>query len=230
MALVEERLFKPKFTEAVFKRLQRQTLEPFRNNKTQASSIASNLIDEINYGADHILGVSQDGNEATVKAFTLKDVEEYYQNHLTSEGTRVLVSGDVSEEEVISSIGFLNNLPKKTIALAKPEMGKAPEKTTIFLVDVPKAAQTEFRVSRPTNLLWDATGEFFRAGLLNYAVGGSFNSRLNLKLREEKGWTYGARSGFAGDKYSGDFTFKVDGHDFFPIFSSPNTGFFVLAS
>lgn len=208
MALVEERLFKPKFTEAVFKRLQRQTLESFRNAKTQASSIASNLIDEINYGADHILGVSQDGNETTVKSFTLKDVEDYYKNHLTSVGTRVLVSGDVQEDEVISSLNFLNNLPNKTIELAKPAPGKAPEKTTIFLVDVPKAAQTEFRVSSPTNLMYDATGEYFRAGLLNYAVGGSFNSRLNLKLREEKGWTYGARSSFSGDKYSGDFTFS----------------------
>lgn len=208
LALVEERLFKPKFTEAAFKRLQRQTLEAFRNAKTQASSIASDLLDEINYGSDHILGVSQDGNEATVKSFTLKEVEDYYNNHLTSVGTRVLVSGDITEDELMSKLDFLNNLPAKPIALAKPAPGKAPEKTTIFLVDVPKAAQTEFRVSRVTNLLFDGTGEFFRAGLLNFALGGSFNSRLNIKLREEKGWTYGARSGFSGDKYSGDFTFS----------------------
>ena len=43
---------------------------------------------------------------------------------------------------------------------------------------------------------------------MNYPLGGDFNSRLNLNLREDKGWTYGARSGFSGDEYTGDFTFS----------------------
>ena len=58
------------------------------------------------------------------------------------------------------------------------------------------------------DLKYDATGEFYKARLMNYALGGGFNSRLNLNLREDKGWTYGARSGFTGDKYSGDFAFS----------------------
>lgn len=44
---------------------------------------------------------------------------------------------------------------------------------------------------------------------MNYPLGGMFNSRLNLDLREDKGWTYGARSGFDGDKYTGSFTFSA---------------------
>src|SRR5882762_8314926 len=44
---------------------------------------------------------------------------------------------------------------------------------------------------------------------MNYTLGGAFNSRLNLNLREEKGWTYGARSGFDGDKYMGYFEFSA---------------------
>ena len=43
---------------------------------------------------------------------------------------------------------------------------------------------------------------------MNYALGGDFNSRLNLNLREDKGWTYGARSVFSGDEYTGDFEFS----------------------
>ena len=43
---------------------------------------------------------------------------------------------------------------------------------------------------------------------MNYPLGGAFNSRVNLNLREDKGWTYGARSGFTGDKYSGTFSFS----------------------
>ena len=82
-------------------------------------------------------------------------------------------------------------------------------KTVIYLVDVPKAAQTEFRIGMPTNKLYDATGEFYRLGLLNYSIGGDFNSRLNINLREDKGWTYGARSSFGGNEYAGDFTFSA---------------------
>ena len=57
-------------------------------------------------------------------------------------------------------------------------------------------------------MTYDGTGEYFKAGLMNYPLGGAFNSRINLNLREDKGWTYGARSGFSGDKYSGEFSFS----------------------
>jgi zinc protease len=81
-------------------------------------------------------------------------------------------------------------------------------KPKVFLVDVPKAAQTEFRVGYVTNLKYDATGEYYKAGLMNYTLGGAFNSRINLNLREDKGWTYGARTSFDADEYSGEFGFS----------------------
>ncbi|HSN60136.1 MAG TPA: insulinase family protein, partial [Ferruginibacter sp.] len=74
--------------------------------------------------------------------------------------------------------------------------------------DIPNAAQTEFRIGKVTGLKYDATGEYYKAALTNYNLGASFNSRLNINLREDKGWTYGARSGFAGDKYTGTFAFS----------------------
>jgi zinc protease len=59
-----------------------------------------------------------------------------------------------------------------------------------------------------TGLKYDATGDYYKANLANYILGGDFNSRLNLNLREDKGWTYGARSGFSGDEHTGDFEFS----------------------
>ncbi len=53
---------------------------------------------------------------------------------------------------------------------------------------------------------FDATGEYYKLGLMNYVLGGAFNSRINLNLREDKGYTYGARSGFSGSSYAGPFT------------------------
>jgi zinc protease len=107
----------------------------------------------------------------------------------------------------LGKLAFLKKLPNKEVKL--PTLAAAPpvDKTRIYLVDVPKAAQTEFRVGYITGLKYDATGEFFKAGLMNYALGGAFNSRINLNLREDKGWTYGARCSVTGDKYTGEFFF-----------------------
>ncbi|HMO32708.1 MAG TPA: pitrilysin family protein [Lacibacter sp.] len=209
MALLEERLLKPKFTDDAFKRMQRQRLEGFKQLKSQPEAIADLVFSRLNYGKEHILGVSDEGTEVTVKNLKPEDIREYYKNTLTSQGTRVVVVGDITEAEILPKLGFLNKLPNRKLEIPQPGPGVEVEKTRIYLVDVPKAAQTQFRVGYPTNLLYDATGEFFRAGLMNYNLGGAFNSRINLKLREDKGWTYGARSGFDGSKYGGTFEFSA---------------------
>ena len=69
----------------------------------------------------------------------------------------------------------------------------------------PGAAQSEIRIGKRA-LTYDATGEYFRAQLSNFALGGAFNSRINLNLREDKGYTYGARSSFSGNDEYGTFT------------------------
>lgn len=73
---------------------------------------------------------------------------------------------------------------------------------------MPNAAQTEFRIGYVSAIPYDATGDYYRSYLTNYPLGGAFNSRINLNLREDKGWTYGARSGFDANKYTGTFTFS----------------------
>ena len=75
-------------------------------------------------------------------------------------------------------------------------------------MDIPKAAQTEFRMGYATGMKYDATGDYYQARLMNYTLGGDFNSRVNIELRENKGWTYGARSSFNSDEYAGDFVFS----------------------
>ncbi len=209
LALLQERMFSPKFTQAAFDRIKKQNLESFKVAKSQPASVASDVYAKLNYGANNILGINGNGNEETEKNFTLADIQYYYDNYITSQGTQVVVVGDISQDEILPKLSFLNNLPNKKITI--PTVAAAPgvEKTRIYLVDVPKAAQTEFRVGYVTGLKYDATGEYFKAGLMNYILGGAFNSRLNLNLREDKGWTYGARSSFAGGKQTGDFTFSA---------------------
>lgn len=208
LALAEERLLRPRFTEAAFQRLKKQTLEGFKLRKSQPAAVASEVFDKINYGSENILGLPEVGTEETVKNLTLQDVEEYYARFLTRRDSRLAVVGDISKDEILSKLGFLSKLPDRKVEI--PVLAAAPKvaKTRLYLVDVPKAAQTEFRVGYVTGLKYDATGDYYRAGLANFALGGMFSSRLNLNLREDKAWTYGARSGFAGDKYTGTFVFR----------------------
>ncbi len=207
LRLFEERLLNPKFTEEAFTRIQKQSIEGFKRTKSQPAFIASDVFAKMNYGTS-ILGLSEAGTEYTVANLTLKDVEDYYNNYMTSKDARLVIVGDVTENEITGKLNFLKKLPNKEIKFPSIPANPAVDKTRIYLVDVPKAAQTEFRVGGVTGLKYDATGEYYRAMLANWPLGGAFNSRINLNLREDKGWTYGARSGFSADKYSGTFSFS----------------------
>ncbi|MEJ7609664.1 MAG: pitrilysin family protein [Ferruginibacter sp.] len=208
MELLEERMLNPDFNQANFTRLQKQAMEGFKQAKAQPATIADNVYEKITYG-NSILGMTSSGTEATVKALTLKDVQDYYAANLSSQNARVVIVGDIKEKSIMPALSFLNKLPNKTTVYAKPPSAAPVNKTVIYLVDVPKAAQTEFRVGMPTNKLYDATGEYYRLNLVNYVIGGDFNSRLNINLREDKGWTYGARSSFSGNEYAGKYEFNA---------------------
>ena len=78
------------------------------------------------------------------------------------------------------------------------------DKTVIYLVDKDKAPQSEIRIGYPA-IPYDGTGEYFKATAMNYILGGAFNSRINMNLRENKGYTYGARSSFGGNHQIGTF-------------------------
>ncbi len=208
LQLLEERMFNPKFNPDNFQRIKRQLGESIINSKKQATSVADNVYAKLNYGSNHLFGIPANGTTETIKGINLNDLQNYYDNYISSEDGRVVVVGDIKESEILPKLAFLNNLPKKSFTL--PAVAPAPkvEKTKVYIVDIPKAAQTEFRVGNITNLKYDATGEFYKAMLANYNLGAAFSSRINLNLREDKGYTYGARSGFAGNKYTGLFTFS----------------------
>ena len=209
MQLVEEKMLNPKFTESAFTRIQKQRLESIKQSKADPSAVADLVFAKVNYGANNILSMSEGGTESTIKNMKLQDVESYYNNYMTSKGVKVVVVGDVKQEEVLPKLAFLNKLPNKKIDMPSVNgLASVVDKTKVYMVDIPKAAQSEFRVGYATGLKYDATGDYYRSILMNYPLGGDFNSRLNLNLREDKGWTYGARSSFSADEYSGDFEFS----------------------
>lgn len=208
ISLLQERLFNPKFTEEAFSLLKKQRLESFKIQKGQPASIATTVFAKINYGANNVLGISDNGTEETVKNISLADIQAYYDKYVTANGAKVVIVGDITQAEALAQLGFLDKLPKKVVSIAEPAPALPVAKTKIYLIDVPKAAQTQFAVGYGTNLKYSPVGDYYKATLANYPLGGDFTSRLNTYLRETKGWTYGANSRFAGDKYTGTFQFS----------------------
>lgn len=209
LTLLEERLLRARFTEEAFISNKKKTSEQVKNALNQPSYVASNVFNRALYGTANPYGNPTDGTEATIANIQLADIENYYKNYFSRKDAEVIVVGDVSEAEITSKLGFLQQLPDKDVQLPAIPAALTPGAMKVYFVDVPNAAQTEFRVGYVTDLKYDALQDYYKSSVMNYPLGGAFNSRLNLYLREDKGWTYGARSYFTGDKYTGTYTFSA---------------------
>jgi zinc protease len=209
MALLEEKLLEPKFTQESFDRIKNQTIESINNSKTRATNVANTAYSKLNYGKESIFGLPVNGTEESVSNIELKDIEDYYNNYISQDGARFVLVGDIAGIGYKPIQDMISKLPNTKIELPKPVLPNVEKNgSTIYLVNIPKAAQTEFRVGYVTGLTYDALGEYYKNSLMNFPLGGAFNSRINLNLREDKGWTYGARSNFVGNDYTGNYTFS----------------------
>lgn len=216
MKLLEEKLLHPLLSEEDFNRVKNLHLKSIANRTTQATSIANLVFDKLIYGDDNIKSIPSSGTAQSIASITRLDVINFYKNYYSPKVTSVVVVGDLDERDALKRLDFLNSWTGKEVTIPTDLPNAKIEKTTIYLVNKPGAAQSELRIGYVA-LPFDATGEYFKLGMMNYSLGGSFNSRINQNLRENKGWTYGARSGFSGTKYAGPFTayagVKVDATD-----------------
>jgi zinc protease len=207
LALLEERMFHPRFSPDDFDRIKQQTIQGIENSKIQPSTISRQVFAKLMYGKDHIYSVPTSGTIESIKSITLEDVKKYYKDYFSSANAEVVIVGNVDEKEFTGKLDFLKNWAPKPITIPVLPATPAAGKTRIYLVNKDNAPQTEIRTGYMA-LPYDATGEFYKSNLMNFALGGAFNSRINLNLREDKGWTYGARSNFSGNKYSVEYTFS----------------------
>lgn len=212
MALLEERMLQPKFNQDDFDRIKNQVIEGYKNNLTRPANVASNVLSKLMYG-NSALGRGN-GNDKTIENITLKDIEDYYARHFNIKNGEVVVVGSIDKNTIMKKLNFLSKFPQNRMGPKPVQLPRfqyesmSNGKQIIYFIDFPGAAQTEFRIAQHTDMKYDGNGDFFKSGIMNYPLGGVFNSRLNLYLREEKGWTYGARSGFSGNKYVGSFSFS----------------------
>lgn len=206
LAILAEKLLSPKFAQEDFDRLKKQQLEGIANQSTQPVAIADQVFDKILYGKESIQSYSMNGTAETLKNITLEDVKTFYQQYFSPSVTNLIIVGDITKNAIMPKLSFLTQWKAKEVKMPVINQDRKSLKTKIYLVDKENAAQSEIRIGYATNLPYSPVGEYYQTYVMNYILGGAFNSRLNLNLRENKGYTYGARSSFSNTKIAGSFT------------------------
>ena len=204
LALVREVLERPGMREADFERVKAQLLQGMQQAQQQPEWLAGQAFRELVYGKQNRLGQPTDGVAADVAKLTLADVKHFYQAYYNPTNAKVVVVGDVDQKQIEEQLGFLTEWKGATPTLGDLKLKGEQAKPGIYLVDKPGAPQSVIRIGRRA-MPFDTTGDYFTAGLMNFNLGGNFNSRINLNLREDKGYTYGASSGFSANREVGTF-------------------------
>ncbi len=186
--------------------MKNQQLEGVKSQAKQPVSIANNVYRRTLYGDENIYSVPASGIEETVANITLDDVKKFYADYYSPSVSELVIVGDIDKKSILSKLSFLESWKGKDVKIPSLTINNKIEKTKIYLVDKPQAPQSEIRIGYLTDLKYDATGKYFENYLMNYNLGGAFNSRINLNLREDKGYTYGARSYFNSDDDAGPYT------------------------
>ncbi|SHI62494.1 Predicted Zn-dependent peptidase [Mesonia phycicola] len=204
MELMADGLLNPKFTEEEFKDQKDRIMEGLKAEAKSASSIASNVSGKLAYGGSHPYG--EFATEETVEAVTLADVKAYYNNYISPKNAYLVVVGDVEASDVKKLVKkYLGDWKESTPPGASlPGLPKV-QYTQVNFIDVPNAVQSELRVQNTVNLKM-ADEDYFPVLVANQILGGGFGSYLNMNLREEHGYTYGARSYTGADKYASRFS------------------------
>ena len=204
LTLVNEQLRAPAFLESEFERLKSNAIQGALNNRKDAGYLASTAYRQLLNG-DNIASMPSSGNEKSLTNISLDDVKAFYQQQVKPFGGQLIAVSDLGQAELTKSLSILEDWEGKAddLNLSLPEGdGKMG---VIYLVNKHDAAQSAIRIGK-RSMTEDITGEYYKSSLMNFALGGAFNSRINLNLREDKGYTYGARSYFNGGKLSGYYT------------------------
>jgi zinc protease len=204
LTLVEEILLEPRWDEEQFALAKSRIINTIKRNAASPSYLASSTLNKLIYG-NNILAIDASGTESSVASITIEDLKEYYKSYFSPSIAKFLIVGDIEQTRVQTALASLDQKWKANeILMPEIIVPGPPEKSQIFFVDVPGAKQSVISIGTPS--IPRSNPDFYPATVANYKLGGSFNGVFNLILREEKGFTYGARSSFSGARNYGVFT------------------------
>ncbi|MEI7895531.1 MAG: pitrilysin family protein [bacterium] len=204
LALAKEILLEPRWDSAEFVMAKTRLLNSIKRQKANPTTLARNEFNLLVYGKDHILASQVMGTEESVAAITLDDLKSFYATEFSPSIASFLVAGSITRDRAIASLqGLASAWKAKEVKFPSYQLPAPLEQSKIYFVDVPGAKQSVINIGCLGLARQDK--DYFPATVMNYKLGGSFNGNVNLVLREEKGFTYGARTGFTAQIITGTF-------------------------
>ncbi|MDA9774319.1 insulinase family protein [Saprospiraceae bacterium] len=206
LEIFSEVITDPIYDQEQFEKAVKRTLSGIQSNQDDPNAIAGIVRSKLVYGADHPYGNS--ATASSVNNITLEDVKGYHKSTFFPKNAYLIIVGDITPEEAKNQankyFGSWKN-PEAMPSYAPMPTPKAPKGATVDFVNKAGAVQSVINITYPVDL---KTGDddAIKASLMNAILGGGvFSSKLMQNLREDKAYTYGARSSLRVDPYQGSF-------------------------
>ncbi|MFL6337194.1 MAG: M16 family metallopeptidase, partial [Pyrinomonadaceae bacterium] len=195
----------PSFPDKELQRLRAQRLAGLRAQRDDPNSVASLVFQTVLYGRNHPYGHPLAGDEASLQSLSAEDVRGFYENYFRPNNSALIVVGDVKPDAVVAKLekAFANwksgHVPAVDVSAAPVQR----DHSAIYLVDRPGSVQSVIQIGQVG--VPRSSPDYFPIFVMNRILGGSSGSRINLNLREDKGYTYGANSAFSFRRGAGPF-------------------------
>jgi zinc protease len=205
MELVKEILLEPRWDIEEFAMIKTSTINGIKRSDADPNAVANRVYNKLLYGEDHIFAHPTSGTVASVEAITMEDLKAFYTKNFSPSISSIHVVGKIDKDKTLKTLkGLENAWVAKEVKIPEYPIANNRDKASLYFVDIPDAKQSVINIGNIGLARNDA--DFFPAEVMNYKLGGSFSGNVNLILREEKGYTYGANSRFSGSKIPGTFT------------------------
>ncbi len=190
-------ILNPQFPEMELERRRKNQLASIQQEKSTPQMIGYRVFPKLIYGEGHAYSIpfTGSGTEESVKQITRNHLVKYHETWFKPNNATLVIVGDTSKEEIV---------PKIQRAFSQWKTGNVPQKNVkkversstskLYLIDRPESKQSVIiagHVAPPK-----ANPNEIAIETMNHVLGGSFTSRINMNLREDKHWSYGARSIF----------------------------------
>ena len=197
LALLGDVVRNPAFRDADVERVRAQWIAGIAQEKTQPAGVALRTLPPLLFGTGHpyAIPLTGSGTEASITSLTAADLRAWQAAWLRPDNVRILIAGDTTLPEITRQLNVaFGNWKAPAVALGHKTLPHVADQASprVFLIDKPGAQQSLVlagELAPPTT----ATNDL-QIQTMNGAFGGAFTSRLNMNLREDKHWSYGASS------------------------------------
>jgi predicted Zn-dependent peptidase len=194
-------IINPSFPATEIESLRGRQLVGLRQQKANPNAVGNIVYNKVLYG-DHPYG--RDNNEASIKAITRDDIVKFYDSTYRPNNGVLIVVGDFDKAALKGKLeSAFAGWKSGTVANRELPSPKPFDKTGIYIVDRPNSAQSVVSIGQIG--IDRSNPDYFPVVVMNSILGGGITSRISMNLREDKGYTYGANSGFVYRRGAGPF-------------------------